>query len=420
MGREYILSGFLWNPLGMVAIGNPLWLRSTSLWGMTGLSGWILALGLMGHRVINTFRLRDVTSWLGLYFAPCCAALISYPLPKTAHVHVALVQPALLPDQKDFHLSTSSRWVHPLVQWDRIWTLLENVSQPIDLILFPEAAFPLGLKMPIYEPKELDAYWRYKGWGEQAPVSGGASKIDKVGNGYLAQAMADQLKASVVVGLDDLEGTQRYNGAFLFQSQETDIRRYTKQILMPVVEYIPWSWVPGWTDLLKRLYGIQGSFHRGVSTKPWPDRRATWGVCICAEETCSELVRKQTQQADALLSLSNDGWFPSSKLPWVHAQHAKVRAVENGIFVLRACSTGLTVIFDPWGQEIGQLPVSETSPSILTKEIDLHRNWTLYHTWGDLPLLVISFGCWGWLSLREVTIFRRRFDSRAEKTRTNF
>lgn len=68
---------------------------------------------------------------------------------------------------------------------------------------------------------------------------------------------------------------------------------------------------------------------------------------ICYEIAFPELLRDTLRNADAIITLSEDGWFGESWGPHQHLEIAQMRALETGRMVLRATTSGITAIIDP-------------------------------------------------------------------------
>jgi apolipoprotein N-acyltransferase len=103
---------------------------------------------------------------------------------------------------------------------------------------------------------------------------------------------------------------------------------------------------------------------------------------ICFEAVFPNLVRKfVTGGAELLVNISNDGWFAHSGALAQHLAMARVRAVENHRWLLRATNTGLTAVVDPYGRFTAQLAPDRRD--VLTAGYDFRSDRTLYSRWGD-------------------------------------
>ena len=90
--------------------------------------------------------------------------------------------------------------------------------------------------------------------------------------------------------------------------------------------------------------------------------------------------------AELFVNITNDVWFPGTRLPWLHLDHGRIRAAENGVYLLRSCNTGVTAVVE------STFPVSDTIGGVLSTAIQTRSYPTLYTLWGDLPILILSLG----------------------------
>ncbi|MBI3211753.1 MAG: hypothetical protein HYZ47_03605 [Simkania negevensis] len=118
-------------------------------------------------------------------------------------------------------------------------------------------------------------------------------------------------------------------------------------------------------------------------------------ISICYEETFSHLIREdRLKGAKLLINLTNDAWYPSSTLPLQHFYHGKVRALENGVPLVRACNSGVTAAVDSLGRVIGIFQgskgESQWEQGPLFASLSLYSYTTLYSLVGNAPLLFLS------------------------------
>lgn len=396
--RLFWLSGFSWDPVGLTLSSTTLTLQMASVIGVFGMSFWVLVTNL------SVLRFLLAPKWkIGL----CSAALALFPL-AFGSVHLAahkgkqgdgnlkalLVQIALTPEEKVGVGGADA--LHPLLQWDRILEMLAPYKEEgADLILLSEGALPFGADYPLYAVEWVEALFK-KHFPSQS--SQALSYQGGVGNAFCAQELAKVFGADVIVGLEDVDvkpnraENKAYNAAFWFSHQGEPRQRYEKRILVPMGEYIPFSWCQ---SILSK-YGILGSYVRGEQAKVFPIKKAPASPSICYEETYGNLMREgRVRGAKLLVNLTNDMWYPLSRLPELHYYHGRIRAVEQGIPMLRACNTGVTCGVDAFGRRVAALDW-ETSTSIaqagvLSLSLPLYHYFTPYTFFGDFPLILISF-----------------------------
>ncbi len=128
---------------------------------------------------------------------------------------------------------------------------------------------------------------------------------------------------------------------------------------------------------------------------PGPDGQAPMvaagtriGNAICYEIIYADLVARQARQSDVLLTLSNDTWFGDSLGPQQHLQMARLRALENGRYVVRATSNGVTAIIDPQGSVTGRLPQFEAAT--LVGEYTPMEGLTPFTRTGSWPIWLLA------------------------------
>ncbi|WIY52991.1 apolipoprotein N-acyltransferase [Devosia sp. YIM 151766] len=150
-----------------------------------------------------------------------------------------------------------------------------------------------------------------------------------------------------------------YNSVLAINGDGEVVASYDKAHLVPFGEYLPFAeffaqmgvtqFVPGaegWSagDVKRRLMGLPGA--------------PAALILVCYEIIFSGDLG-DVEGAQFLLNLTNDAWFDASIGPAQHAHHARLRAVEEGMSLVRAANTGLTFATDPLGRITAQLPPGE-------------------------------------------------------------
>ena len=103
-------------------------------------------------------------------------------------------------------------------------------------------------------------------------------------------------------------------------------------------------------------------------------------------------MRHAARDSDVLITVSNDTWFGQSIGPHQHLQLARMRAVENSRYVLRATNNGITAVINPRGQVVASLPQFEAG--VLRERWAPVSGTTPYTRFGDTGLVVLLCGLW--------------------------
>jgi apolipoprotein N-acyltransferase len=123
-----------------------------------------------------------------------------------------------------------------------------------------------------------------------------------------------------------------------------------------------------------------------------PIHAGPWRIStsICYEIVYGELVRNTVERPDLLLTITNDTWFGTSIGPLQHLQMARMRALENGRYLIRGSNNGVTAIVDQMGVVKATLP--QFTRDVLRGKVNILEGSTPYARWGSLPILLVCVG----------------------------
>jgi len=407
--RLYVLCGFSLNTSGMALAVSPYSAQLASVFGLLALSFVVLFINAYALRWLifksSFYRNKSFFLWCALASMPYLFGGAHYFFQKkqvsnSATFQVCLVQTGLLPGEKSPLFGRAKEYISPWNQWKWILqSLKEHKNQ--DLIVLPETVVPFRMSDAIYslegvikvfsEVLELDVkdFLPPLEWPYAEKKIFADKESWQVSNAFWAQTLCNVLQADLIAGLDekDLEEKKNYNAAFYFRPMCTTIERYEKRVLVPLAEYLPTVWLKPFVS----RYGISEFFTPGTEAKIFFGK-VPFSVSICYEETFSDLIREGTRKgAQLLVNVTNDNWYPDSLLPLHHYEQGRLRAIENGTPLIRACNSGVTVAVDCLGETVARLQQKECKKGVLVAQLPLYQYKTFYMIWGDAGIVAISF-----------------------------
>lgn len=136
---------------------------------------------------------------------------------------------------------------------------------------------------------------------------------------------------------------------------------YDKWHLVPFGEFQP-SWFPLPVQVVPGGGFAGGPGPATLHLKALPPV----GPLICYEAVYPGELVEEADRPDWLVNITNDAWFGFSAGPRQHLAAARMRAVEEGLPLIRAANTGITSGFDPLGRELGRLPMGQAGVLVLS------------------------------------------------------
>ena len=188
--------------------------------------------------------------------------------------------------------------------------------------------------------------------------------------------------------------TRYFNSACFLDRNGVLAGVYDKIHLVPFGEYIP----------LKKLFFFTQSISKDVGEySPGSDYRIVKigghpaNVVICFEAVFPAQVRRFVEEGSQLIvNLTNDGWYGNSAAPYQHIEIARLRAVENRRYLLRAANSGISALVEPTGRI--QVSTGLLREAICEGRFGFLAYKTLYTRYGDvLVFLCVIILCGSWL-----------------------
>lgn len=357
--RGHILTGFPWNNFGMALAGAGPLAQTASLVGLYGLD--ILAVvifaapaTLIDRQGFTTGAMRIAAALLLVMFVFGALRLATNDTRFVEGVKLRLMQPNLPQDAK-FRPENGPEIL-------RHYLALSSASGVAGVThhIWPESAFPYVIS---HHPEAL-------------------------------QSIADALKDAVLVaGAARAEGYGEGRRGRIFNSIEAlkggdIVAFYDKVHLVPFGEYLP---LEGLLQPLGVNHLVPGVWDRGAG----PRRLDAPGLPPIAPLICYEAIfpgeavaaQSGASRPELLLNLTNDGWFGQTTGPYQHFAQARLRAIEEGLPMVRVANTGVSAIIDAYGRVLQSLPLGEEG--VIDGELPGAAAPTIFSKYGALVFLAL-------------------------------
>ena len=361
--RGHVLTGFPWHLAAYGWGALPSVLQSASIVGAYGLSLLTLLFGASLALLFDRPRKPDFAIAFALLFSILSAWgswRLAHADPATvAGVTLRIVQPATSQREK-YKPEFVAR------NWQRLLDLTRApAAQPITHVIWPEAAPPI--------------WWLVR---------------DPTALGDIAALLGrDKVLLTGATRVDFENGEPRfYNSFYAFGPGARILAGFDKFHLVPFGEYLPFE------KTLKALgvsqiAGGMSSFSEG----PGPRTLSVpglppFGPLICYEVIFSgEVVGDERPQW--LLNLTDDSWFGPDAGPDQHLVIARVRAIEEGLPIVRAANSGISGVIDAYGQMRARLDLD--TRGFVDAALPIALPPTVFARAGDLILAALFLLCFG-------------------------
>ncbi|MGM0501498.1 MAG: apolipoprotein N-acyltransferase [Bacillota bacterium] len=174
------------------------------------------------------------------------------------------------------------------------------------------------------------------------------------------------------------EGDGPLNSALLVNNTGEIINSYSKNILVPWGEYVPFpNLVPDFIET--NLNHITP----GTKAVEFELGEVTWIGAICSEILNSDYIRSSYHQNDFIINISNEAWFGDSSAPRQVLQAAIFRAVENQVPIVKVGNTGISGLINSQGQVIKKTKLLTTQTVTINLQLPTRKK-TIYFLIGDI------------------------------------
>jgi apolipoprotein N-acyltransferase len=380
--RGHIFTGLPWNVPGYALTAPLPLMQSAGLFGIYGLT--LIALLIFsaplvlladGRRPLSS---RLVMSAMAAAVVPLAmlwaygAWRLSTPQTYVDGVTLRIVQPSVLQTEKwrpehqrrifDEHLSMS---------------LTDHQGRRDDLVgithvVWPEAAMPF---FPLESPQALAEIAEMLPVG-RVLITGAIRRETATPSGNADDSQLARMRAPV------------FNSILVFDSDAQPIAQYDKIHLVPFGEYLPADTLLSVIGL-KKLTAGRGAFTPGIAPPPMmivPGLPPVAGI-VCYEALFPEHVADAYRTSGLILNVTNDGWFGNTSGPRQHFHQTRVRAVEQGLPVLRAANNGISGMIDGHGRVIAALGLNERA--VADTRLPKPLSTPPYAKWGDWAFLLL-------------------------------
>jgi apolipoprotein N-acyltransferase len=360
--RGHLLTGFPWN-LPAYAWGASLGvMQSAALVGAYGLSLLTILLGASLAR----FGDKETRAYLMPAFLIVLFALLwiggdvrlaTVDPGEVTGVRLRLVQPDIPQSEKYLPQDVARNWQR-LIDLSRAPSTV-----PITHLIWPEAAPPFLLAREAYALDDIAILTN----GDRVLMTG-----------------------AVRVLVTPEQDFHYFNSLYIFAHGGQLLAAYDKFHLVPFGEYLPLSGLLGALGISK-LVDSPGGFTSGDGPHSYavPGAPAV-GPLICYEILFPGAVVGRTRPG-WLVNVTDDSWFGPSTGPYQHLLTARVRAIEQGIPVIRGANTGISAVIDPLGRITASLGLDRMG--VVDAGLPKALGETLYARVGDIGFVLLMIAC---------------------------
>jgi apolipoprotein N-acyltransferase len=356
--RSFLFTGFPWNVLSYSIAFSNILAQFFSIVGIYGMSFAILYISTSGFYIYKKqYREFFINFIISISLIVSMSFYGYFRLKNNStefmNIKVRLVQPSIKQsdkwDEKEFWNNLESH-----IQ------LSQHKADKLDIIIWSESAMIAPFEIKLVQDRITNLLKETS----SILITGGIS-------------YSDFLK-------DNSEIYVSLYGIDIEKSETKKIFEYYKSHLVPFGEYIPFKNILNMKKITKGMVDYTSGKRKILYLNKY---NLKINPLICYESIFPDLVRDNMQDADIIINVTNDSWYGNSSGPYQHFYMNKIRAIENGIGMLRSSNNGISAIIDPVGRVINSLSINEISfiDNYIPKKLN---NRTIYSQYGDIVALI--------------------------------
>lgn len=364
MLRGWLFTGFPWNPPGLALLPIPGVRDSAAIIGADGLGALLLlGSGALALAATRRWRAALVPGLVAALLAQPGLARLRLEPPPAGSGLLLLVQPNSSQAEKHGENGTERHLLAHVESTEAALAGLTDTQRAqLMAVIWPEGAIEFP---PDENPWVARLVTRALPPGAYLLAGGIKAERDRTGE---------------AIGIR--------NSLFALDSRGRIVHRYDKAHLVPGGEYLPMRAIAEPLGLARLVPGTVDFWPgAGPQTVRLPNLPA-YGAAICYEIIFPGRVTDRRDRPELILTVSSDAWFGPSGPPQ-HFALARLRALEEGMPVVRVTPTGISGLVDSRGRVIAQLPQGQ--PGTLLAAIPRQLAPTLFGRFGQAVPLALAF-----------------------------
>jgi apolipoprotein N-acyltransferase len=368
--RGHLLSGFPWNAFGYALADSLLLAQSASLVGLWGLTFIALCVGASPVTLLAG-SMKDKKALIAPALALALLVIMAgfgawrlnaFPTSMVANVKLRLMQPNIQQDEKFNYSAKQATMRKYLDLSDRATGPTTAGIRDVTVLIWPESAFPFFL-------------------AREADVMAQIADLLPPGTVLITGAVRPP------EGPAGQPVRRAYNSIYVIGDDGTILAVYDKNHLVPFGEYLPFQ------DLMERfglqqLTKVHGGYIAGNRRRAIALPRAPKVLpLICYEVIFPGEIGSPDDRPGWIVNVTNDAWFGLSPGPYQHLQQARLRAIEEGLPIVRVANSGISAVIDPTGRIVAMIGLGQEG--VTDSALPAALRPTLYARAGDIPLLLV-------------------------------